>query len=123
MNSKSVNEENGTVIDVVIEREFTMEKFIVKDGILYYRKWFKECQLDLREVKWAYLQQEAVEMKMCCGRAETSIGRVILVKKDGKKEIFQFEGMDEPKELLAKIEQSGVAIAIGYTKENREKFA
>lgn len=100
-----------------------MARVTVENGKIYYKKFFKSCELNTDSLVWAYLQQEPVSARMCCGRMETEIGRVIVLTRDGQKEVFQFEGMEEPRELLAKIQAANPRIAVGYTKENRERFA
>lgn len=99
-----------------------MGKVTVEDGKIIYRKFMKRCELETAGLVWAYLQQEDVSAKMCCGSYNAEIGRVIVVDKNGKKEIFQFESMQEARELLAKLQQSNAELAIGYTTENKKKF-
>ncbi|HBN57118.1 MAG TPA: hypothetical protein DD414_10115 [Lachnospiraceae bacterium] len=99
-----------------------MGKVTVEDGKIIYRKFMKRCELEVSGLVWAYLQQEDVSAKMCCGSYNAEIGRVIVVDKNGKKEIFQFESMQEARELLARLQQSNAELAIGYTAENRKKF-
>lgn len=99
-----------------------MAKVTISDGTIIYRKFLKSCEIQVSDLVWAYLQQEDVSAKMCCGSFEAEIGRVIVVDKNGKREIFQFESMQEARELLQKIQEANPDIAIGYTKENRERF-
>lgn len=99
-----------------------MAKVIVEDGKIIYRKFLKTCEIQVADLVWAYLQQEDVSAKMCCGSFEAEIGRVIVVDKNGKREVFQFESMQEARELLEKIQKANPDIAIGYTKENRARF-
>ncbi|MGN0298768.1 MAG: hypothetical protein ACI4C1_06255 [Lachnospiraceae bacterium] len=97
-------------------------KLKVENGTLVWKKFFQEQRLSLADVEWAYLQQESVTMKLCCGRGEAIIGRLIVVKKDGEKEVFQYEGLEKPKALLEQIHQANDQIAIGYTSENKARF-
>ena len=60
-----------------------MEKVAVIGGKIVYRKLLKTCEIPVTDVVWAYLQQEDVSAKMCCGSFETEIGRVIVVERDG----------------------------------------
>lgn len=99
-----------------------MSKVIVEDGKIIYRKFLKTCEIQAADLVWAYLQQEDVSAKMCCGSFEAEIGRVIVVDKNGKREIFQFESMQEARELLEKIQKANPDIAIGYTEENKARF-
>lgn len=94
----------------------------IKDNKLTFRKNFKACEIPIENIAWAYLQSEDVEAKMCCSRASFEIGRLIVFDKDGHKEIFQYEGMDEPRSLLEGLQVANSSMAVGYTKENREKF-
>ena len=99
-----------------------MAKVIVENGKIHYRKLFRPCELDVERIVWAYLQQEPVSARMCCGRMESEIGRVIVLTADGQREVFQFEGMERPRELLGEIQAANPQIAVGYTKANRERF-
>lgn len=99
-----------------------MGKVKVEDGKLCFRKMLRPQEVSLADQVWAYLQQEDASAKMCCGRMSVTIGRVILWSKDGQKQMFQFEGMEEAKDLLARIQEAAPQIAIGYTEENRRKF-
>lgn len=99
-----------------------MAKITVTDGKILYRKLLKNCEIQTGDLVWAYLQQEDVSAKMCCGSFGAEIGRVIVLDKNGRKEIFQFESMQEARELLAKIQAENPDMAVGYTEENRRKF-
>ncbi len=94
---------------------------VVNDKITWYY-FLKKKELPLSDIAWAYLQQEDANARMCCSNASFPIGRVIVVKKDGTKEIFQYEGMEKPKDLLDSIKAANPDIAVGYTRENRERF-
>lgn len=100
-----------------------MAKVTIGDGKLRYKKMFKDYEIPLENIAWAYLQEEDVEAKMCCSRASFAIGRLIVIDKDGKKEIFQYEGMDEPKRLLSELQNANSNIAFGFTPENKTRFA
>ncbi|MCI8823207.1 MAG: hypothetical protein HFI15_12015, partial [Lachnospiraceae bacterium] len=78
---------------------------------------FVDCR-----TKDVYLQQEDVSAKMCCGSFGAEIGRVIVLERNGKKEVFQFESMQEARELLEKLKEAAPDLAIGYTEENRKRF-
>ena len=80
------------------------------------------CELLIADLVWAYLQQEDVSAKMCCSSYHTEIGRVIVMDRNGKKEVFQFESMQEARELLEKLQRENHNLAIGYTDENRKRF-
>ena len=99
-----------------------MAKVTVADGKILYRKFLKACELPVSELVWAYLQQEDVSAKMCCGSYNTEIGRVIVLERNGKKETFQFESMQEARELLARIQEVNPELAVGYTEANRRRF-
>lgn len=99
-----------------------MAKVTVEDGKIRYRKFLTVCELSAADLVWAYLQQEDVSARMCCGSYHGEIGRVIVRDKNGKKEIFQFESMQEARELLAKLKGENPDLAVGYTEENRRRF-
>ncbi len=99
-----------------------MGKVTVEDGKIIYKKFMKRCELEISGLVWAYLQQEDVSAKMCCGSYNAEIGRVVVVDKDGKKEVFQFESMQEARELLAKIQRANADLTVGYTEENKKRF-
>lgn len=44
-----------------------MAKVTVTDKKLVYRKYIRACELPIENLVWAYLQQEDVSAKMCCG--------------------------------------------------------
>ncbi len=101
-------------------------KVRVEDGKLKYRKMLKKRELPLDDLKWAYLQMEDVSSHVCCGEYACEIGRVVVMDKAGKKEVFQFdhmgEGMKIARKLLHEIQKAKPDLAIGYTEENRAKF-
>ena len=99
-----------------------MGKVTVEDEKIIYKKFMKRCELEISGLVWAYLQQEDVSAKMCCGSFGAEIGRVIVLERDGKKEIFQFESMQEARELLERIQKANPDLPVGYTEENRKRF-
>ncbi|MCD8097168.1 MAG: hypothetical protein LUE31_03840 [Lachnospiraceae bacterium] len=99
-----------------------MANIKIEDGKILYRKLLKSCELPLEKLRWAYLQKEDVNSKLCCGSYSTEIDRVIVVTEDGKKEMFQFESMEEARELLARIQAARPDLAIGYTEANRAQY-
>ena len=44
------------------------------------------------------------------------------MKKDMSREVFQYEGMDKPRELLEELKKENPDMEVGYTRENQEKF-
>lgn len=99
-----------------------MAKVTVTDGKIRYKKFLATCELPVTDLVWAYVQQEDVSAKMCCGSFNAEIGRVIVLERDGKKEIFQFESMQEARELLERIQKANPDLPVGYTEENRKRF-
>lgn len=99
-----------------------MAKVTVTDGKIRYRKFLTACELPVTDLVWAYLQQEDVSAQMCCGGYNAEIGRVIVLERNGKKEIFQFGSMQEARELLERIQEANPELAVGYTEENRRRF-
>lgn len=99
-----------------------MPKITVADGKVIYKKFLKTCELQTADLVWGYLQQEDVSAKMCCGSFDAEIGRVIVRDRNGKKEVFQFESMQEARELLEKIQKANPNMAVGYTEANRARF-
>lgn len=99
-----------------------MSKAVLKDGKLQYKKFLRTRELPVEDIAWAYLQQEDVSARMCCGRADFEIGRLIMIDRNGKREILQYEGLDEPRRLLDELHEANSTIAIGYTPENCERF-
>lgn len=99
-----------------------MAKVTVTDGKIRYRKLLTVCELPVTDLVWAYLQQEDVSAKMCCSSFNAEIGKVIVLERNGKKEVFQFESMQEARELLARIQEANPELPTGYTEENRKRF-
>ena len=95
----------------------------IENGKLTWYHVLKKMELPLTDIVWAYLQQEDVNARMCCSNTNFPIGRVIVVRKDGTKEVFQYDGMEKPRQLLEELKKANPEIAVGYTKENREKFS
>lgn len=63
-----------------------------------------------------------MESKLCCGKAQFAIHKVILVTKE--KQRFELAGMgqEQAKGILAALEQKNAAIDIGYSKEKEENY-
>lgn len=99
-----------------------MTNAVVEGNILKFKKLFKTYEIDTKNLVWGYLQQEDANARLCCGTASFTIGRLILQDDQGKKEVFQYEGLEEPKKLLEAIKASNPDIAVGYTEENRARF-
>lgn len=99
-----------------------MNRAVVEGNKLKFKKLFKTYEIDTKNIVWGYLQQEDANARLCCGTASFPIGRLVLQDDKGKKEIFQYEGLEEPKKLMEAIKASNPDMAVGYTKENREKF-
>ncbi|MDE6960723.1 MAG: hypothetical protein K2P27_07665 [Lachnospiraceae bacterium] len=99
-----------------------MAKVMVENGKIIYRKLLDTCELLIADLVWAYLQQEDLPAKMCCSSFHAEIGRVIVMDRNGKKEVFQFESMQEARELLERLQKENRDLAVGYTEENRKRF-
>lgn len=94
----------------------------IEDGKITWYSFLKKKELPVTEILWAYIQIEDATARMCCSNASFPIGRLIVVKQDGSKETFQYEGTEKPKALLEQLKEENPAIVVGYTKENRERF-
>lgn len=99
-----------------------MAEAVVEAGRIVYREHLRICEIWLEDLVWAYLQAEDGSARMCGGSSEEEPGRVIVVDRNGKREIFRFASMQEARELLEKIHKAKPEIAIGYTEENRARF-
>lgn len=99
-----------------------MARVTVADGKILYRKKLEFCEICIADLVWVYLQQEDPAVKMCGDSREPEAGRVIVVDKNGKKEIFRFASMQEARELLARIQQVNPDLAAGNAKKNRRRF-
>lgn len=99
-----------------------MAKVELKDGKLVYKKMLMQKEIPAADVVWAYLQQEPVNARICCGRASFEIGRLVVIDRSGRREIFQYEGLDEPKRILDGLSAANPSMAVGYTDENRARF-
>lgn len=94
----------------------------IENNRLSWYQLLKKHELPVSDIIWAYLQQEDVHGRFCCGNANFPIGRLIVMTKDKKLESFQFEGLDKPKELLAELQQLNREMAVGFTEENKARF-
>lgn len=110
----------------LLQKDFdTAEKFgryAVGKAAVYCPKLFKQVYIPMEEIIWAYRRQEAVEGKLCCGKAQFEIHKVILVTKE--KQRFELAGMgkEQAKGILAALEQKNAAIDIGYSKEKEAGY-
>lgn len=99
-----------------------MAQIVIGENAVRYRKLFKQYEIPIEDIIWAYLQQEDVNATMCCGKASFPIGRLVLLNKNGQKEVFQYEGLDEPRKLLNALIEKNPRMAVGYTEENKKRF-
>lgn len=89
---------------------------------VYCPKMLKRVYIPITDIMWAYRRQEAVEGKLCCGKAQFEIHKVILVTK--QKQRFELAGMDkeQAKQILSVLEQENKDIDIGYSKEKEAQY-
>ncbi|MCD8379761.1 MAG: hypothetical protein LUC95_05495 [Lachnospiraceae bacterium] len=99
-----------------------MASIMVTNDKITYRKLLKPCEIALDDLQWAYLQKQDIKSRCCCGSFSSELDSVIVLLKSGKKEMFQFESMDEAKDLLAKIQAAKPDLAVGYTPKNRALY-
>ncbi|MCD7864164.1 MAG: hypothetical protein LUG61_11835 [Lachnospiraceae bacterium] len=99
-----------------------MANIMVTNEKITYRKLLKPCEIALDDLQWAYLQKQDLQSRCCCGSYASEIDRVIVTLKSGKREMFQFENMDEAKNLLARLQAAKPDLAVGYTPENRALY-
>lgn len=94
----------------------------ISDNNIIYYKGFKKISVPVSDLVWGYLQLEDVKASMCCGSFNSVIGRVIFMDKDGNKHSYQHEGKEKASELLEAVASLNKDMAVGYTKENKERF-
>ncbi|NLL79324.1 MAG: hypothetical protein GX234_05985 [Clostridiales bacterium] len=89
---------------------------------VYCPKMFKYVYIAMNDIIWAYRRQEAVEGKLCCGKANFEIHKVILYT--AKKQRFELAGMgmEQAKQILAILERENPSIDIGYSKEKETQY-
>ncbi len=89
---------------------------------VYCPKMFKRVYISINDIVWAYRRQEAVEGKLCCGKATFEIHKIILVTE--KRQRFELAGMglDQAKEILEVLAQENSGIDIGYSKEKEANY-
>lgn len=109
-----------------LERDFeAAEKFgryAVGKLAVYCPKLLKQVYIPIEEIMWAYRRQEAVEGKLCCGKAKFEIHKVILVTKQRQRFELAGMGVEQAKGILAALEQQNAAIDIGYSKEKEAGY-
>lgn len=94
----------------------------IEDGAIVWYSLLKKKELPVTEIVWAYLQQQDVSAKMCCSTANFPVGRLIVVKKDLTREVFEYDGMEKPKRLLKELKDANPEIAFGYSEENKRRY-
>lgn len=99
-----------------------MAKVIIENGVLCYKKMFREVNVQTSAIVWGYLQLEDVKASMCCGGFNSVIGRAIFQEADGTKHVFQYEGKEHAMELLEQMKEANPDMAVGFTEENRKRF-
>lgn len=99
-----------------------MSKVMIENGVLSYKKMFREVKVPTDAIVWGYLQLEDVKASMCCGGFNSVIGRAIFQEAGGEKHIFQYEGKERAMELLDQMKKANPNMAVGYTDENRKRF-
>lgn len=83
-----------------------MAKVIIENGVLCYKKMFREIKVQTNVIVWGYLQLEDVKASMCCGGFNSVIGRAIFQEAGGAKHIFQYEGKEKAIELLEQMKEA-----------------
>lgn len=110
----------------ILEKDFEeankIGRYAVGELAVYCPKMFKQVYIPIQDIIWAYRRLESVEGKLCCGKANFEIHKVILVT--AKKQRFELAGMglEQAKEILAALEQKNAAIDIGYSKEKEASY-
>lgn len=84
---------------------------------LYCPKFRRRVYIPYADIVWAYRRQETAEGKLCCGKMQFAIHKILLYTRERQR--FELAGMEQEqaKAILAALEQSGADIDIGYSKE------
>lgn len=110
----------------ILERDFEaakkMGRYAVGEQAVYCPRLRKRVYIPIQDIMWAYRRLETAEGKLCCGKAQFEIHKVILVTQE--KQRFELAGIEkeQAKEMLAVLEQKNAAIDIGYSKEKEAAY-
>lgn len=118
----TTNEMDRDLLQKDFESAEKFGRYAVGKAAVYCPKMLRQVYIPIEEIIWAYRRQEAVEGRLCCGKAQFSIHKVILVTKE--KQRFELAGMgkEQAKGILAALEQKNAAIDIGYSKEKEANY-
>ena len=84
--------------------------------VLFFSRFSGGTCIPYSEVKHAYLRQEEVNAKLCCGRANFDQFFLMLLGSDGKLRKHQVDDMAKGKLALEYISQRNPDCLIGYQK-------
>lgn len=110
----------------ILERDYEaaekMGRYAVGAQAVYCPRLGKKVYIPISDIMWAYRRQEMAEGKLCCGKAQFEIHKVILVTQE--KQRFELAGIEkeQAKTILAALEQRNADIDIGYSKEKEAAY-
>ena len=84
--------------------------------VLFFSRFAGGTCMPYSEVKHAYIRQEEVNAKLCCGRANFDQFFLMLMGSDGKLRKHQVDDMAQGKLALEHIARLNPACQIGYQK-------
>ena len=92
------------------------------DRELVFRHYLKRLYLPYAEIVWAYRQIEESHVSLGCCGGVLEEHRVVLKGRDGGAVALSFDRESDAARLLDFLHERNEACAIGFTRENRERF-
>ena len=103
-------------LEADLRRAQNMGKVKLGEQVLFFSRFAGGTYMPYSEVVHAYLRQEEVTAKMCCGRANFDQFYLMLMGSDGKLRKHQVADMARGKLSLELIAQRNPGCLIGYQK-------
>ncbi|MBP3701718.1 MAG: hypothetical protein J6I64_07500 [Lachnospiraceae bacterium] len=118
----------SAIVDpAVLEQDFQnarpIDAVYLGQQCLYYPGMLKLRYLPCEQIQWAYLRAEENRMSMCCGKAFVDIWYLLLYAEGRQIAKIEFQKKETAKEALAALAESHGHMLVGYSEENKERFA
>ncbi|MDR1832235.1 MAG: hypothetical protein LBQ97_05865 [Fusobacteriaceae bacterium] len=98
-----------------------MAKIIVENGELSYSSLFRKERYRASDIRWAYLQVEGVNFRLCCGKGYSEIYRIILRTAEERVEL-NADTKEQALGVLDALKQANPDLVIRYNKDWENVF-
>lgn len=103
-------------LEADLQQARNMGKVRLGEQVLFFSRFAGGTYMPYSEIRHAYLRQEEVNAKLCCGRANFDQFYLMLLGSDGKLRKHQVADMARGKLALEHIAQRNPDCLIGYQK-------